>query len=585
MIKQRLNDLKSAMAEENIDVYYFNTSDYHMSEYVPEYFKTIAYFSGFSGSLATLLVGKEKTHIFVDGRYHLQADRQCLPHDIEVVKLGSKGALEPLAFIKKNYPDKVLGLDGRRTSMAFGKSLKKEGIKTKSIDIYSKLIKDRPALSSSSVHELDEKYTGLSRKKKMELISYCLGDKVHIVNNLESIAYLFNLRGSDIIHTPVFLSYLVIMNGDYYLFADIERFDSELLEKLYADGVIIRPYDSYYDFLHTINNRTIIVDENKVNYETYLRIKGRGNRICQMRSIIEDMKAIKNPVEQENMRLAHIYDGVAVLRFLMWLKEVDKTTISEYDAAEKIDAIRLGYKAIDLSFGSIVAYNENAAQMHYAAKKGEAAMLDNRGILLFDTGGHYEEGTTDITRTVALGEVDEEVKKYFTLVLKSMFNLSEVKFLEGMSGAQLDILARKDLWQEGVDYRCGTGHGVGYQLAVHESPPNIRYMTNGNGSQFAPLKPGMICSDEPGVYFEGKFGIRCENMIMCVKDECNEYGQFLRFETLTMVPFDRKLIDKTYLDEKTLNVLNTYHERVYETLKPYLNEEEERFLREMTREI
>ena len=166
-----------------------------------------------------------------------------------------------------------------------------------------------------------------------------------------------------------------------------------------------------------------------------------------------------------------------------------------------------------------------------------------------------------------------------------MFNLSEVKFLEGMSGAQLDILARKDLWQEGVDYRCGTGHGVGYQLAVHESPPNIRYMTNGNGSQFAPLKPGMICSDEPGVYFEGKFGIRCENMIMCVKDECNEYGQFLRFETLTMVPFDRKLIDKTYLDEKTLNVLNTYHERVYETLKPYLNEEEERFLREMTREI
>ncbi len=212
-------------------------------------------------------------------------------------------------------------------------------------------------------------------------------------------------------------------------------------------------------------------------------------------------------------------------------------------------------------------------------------MLDNKGILLFDSGGHYDEGTTDVTRTVALGEVDDEVKKYFTLVLKSMFNLSEVKFLKGMNGNQLDILARKDLWEIGIDYRCGTGHGVGYQLAVHESPPNIRWGHTDNGSELCELKPGMICSDEPGVYLEGKFGIRCENMVLCVKDEMNEYGQFLRFDTLTMVPFDLNLIDKDYLDERSIEIINRYHKKVYETLLPYLNQDEAEYLRRVTREL
>ncbi len=585
MVKERLNSLKTAIKDADIDVYYFNTSDYHMSEYVPEYFKTIAYFSGFSGSMATLLVDREEAYIFVDGRYHVQADRQCLPNDVNVIKLGTEGALDPMAFIRKHYSDKVIGLDGKRTSTAFGKALKKEGLRIRSLDLYSDLITDRPPLKKGPIRELAEKYSGLSRKKKMELISYCLGGKVHVVNNLESIAYLLNLRGCDITHTPVFLAYLVIMDQDFYLFCDLERFDSELLEKLYEDGVIIRPYETYYEFLLSIRNRQVIFDENKVNYESYLRVKGRGNQIYHMRSIIEDMKAIKNPVEQENMRLAHIYDGVAVLRFLMWLDQIDKSTISEYDAARKIDSCRLEYKAEDLSFGSIVAYNENAAQMHYFPMEGKAAMLDNKGILLFDTGGQYPEGTTDVTRTVALGEVDEEVRKYFTLVLKSMFNLSEVKFLSGMNGYQLDILARKDLWELGVDYRCGTGHGVGYNLAVHEGPPNIRFTYAENGTQLAPFKPGMICSDEPGVYFENRFGIRCENMILCQKDELNEYGQFLSFETLTLVPFDLELIDKDYLDEKTIRVLNAYHKRVYETLRPYLNEEEEAYLKKLTREI
>ncbi|MBQ6479088.1 MAG: aminopeptidase P family N-terminal domain-containing protein [Erysipelotrichaceae bacterium] len=585
MIKRRLTALRSAMQKEGIDLYYFNTSDYHMSEYVPEYFKTIAYFSGFTGSLATLLVTLEDAYLFVDGRYHTQADKQCLNNGITVVKLGTQGALDPLTFIKKNYADKTIGLDGRRTSIRFAKELVDSGIAIRSIDLYSDLIENRPPLSKDPVYELPVEYTGLTRNRKIEMIRYCLKDRVHIINNLESIAYLLNLRGNDILYTPVFLAYLVFVEQEVYLFADLERFTEEILDRLYEDGVIIRPYASYYSFLETIRNKKILLDETKVNYETYLRVCRGHNVIQHMRSIVEDMKAIKNPVEQRNVRLAHIYDGVSVLRFLMWLDSVDKSTLSEYDVKEKIDSFRLTYKAKDLSFSSIVAYNENAALMHYAPDRENSARLDNRGILLFDTGGQYNEGTTDVTRTVALGEVDDEIRKYFTLVLKSMFNLSELKFLRGLSGNQVDVLARKDLWELGVDYRCGTGHGVGYHLAVHESPPNVRYGKTENGSELAEFKPGMVFSDEPGVYFEGKFGIRCENLLLCVNAENNEYGQFLRFETLTMIPFDRNLIDPRYLDERTRRVLNNYHERVYQTLLPYLNEEEAEYLRKLTREI
>ena len=585
MIKRRLTVLRSAMQKEGIDLYYFNTSDYHMSEYVPEYFRTIEYFSGFSGSLATLLVSMEDAWLFVDGRYHTQADQQCLKYGIKIVKLGTQDALEPLEFIKKYYSDKTVGLDGKRTSIRFANELIKNGILIKSVDVYSDLIENRAPLSKDLVYELSVEYTGLTRKRKIEMIRYVLKDRVHIINNLESIAYLLNLRGNDILYTPVFMAYLVFFSNDIYLFADLERFSEEILDHLYEDGVIIRPYASYYSFLETIKGKKILIDETKVNYETYVSISHGHNTIQHMRSIVEDMKAIKNPIEQCNFRLAHIYDGVAVLRFLMWLDSVDKSTLTEYDVREKIDGFRKAYKANDLGFSSIVAYNENAALMHYMPDRENSARLDNKGILLFDTGGQYSEGTTDVTRTIALGETSDEIKKYFTLVLKSMFNLSELKFLQGLSGNQIDVLARKDLWELGVDYRCGTGHGVGYNLAVHETPPNIRYGKTENGGELAEIKPGMVFSDEPGVYFEGRFGIRCENMLLCVSDEKNEYGQFLRFETLTMIPFDLKLIDPRYLDERTRRILNAYHDRVYETLLPYLNSEEANYLRKLTREI
>ena len=585
MINQRLKALQEQLIKENIDLYYLNTSDYHMSEYVPEYFKTIAYFTGFTGSLASLLVSKNDAYIFVDGRYHTQADNQCLENGVKVVKLGTTGSLEPLEFINKNYHGKIIGFDGKRTSIKFAKSLIKQGNKIKSIDIYSPIIENRVPLKKNNIFELKNKFTGLPRNKKLELIQYCLKGNCHIVNNLEAIAYILNLRSSDIAYTPVFLSYLVFLKKDIYLFCDAKRFSEETLDNLYADGIIIRPYDAYYDLLDLISRQTIILDEDKVNFETYRRICARKNVIVNRRSFIDEMKSIKNNVEQENSKKAHIYDGVAMLRFLMWIDSIDKTSVDEYDVARKIDEFRLSYKAFDLSFGSIVAYNENAAIIHYAPEKGKAKKLDNKGILLLDTGGQYYEGTTDITRTIALGPVSDEIKKHFTIVLKSMFNLSETKFIRGINGYQIDAIARKDLWAEGFDYRHGTGHGVGYISSVHEGPPNIRYMETDSNIEKVELKPGMIVSDEPGIYIEGKHGIRCENLLLVKSNGKNEYGEFLRFETLTLVPFDLRLIDKRYLDDKTIEVINNYHQRVYKTLLPYLNESEANYLRKLTRAI
>ena len=584
MANTRLKALRDNMVKQGIDLYYFNTSDYHMCEYVAEYFKTIRYFSGFTGSLATLLVSRKDAYIFVDGRYHIQADNQCKGNGVKVVKLGTKNGIEPIDFIKKYFSDKVIGLDGKRTSISFGKHLAEAGIKVKSVDIYSDIIENRAKLSNSQIYALADKYTGKSRKDKLTDVKYCLQGKCHIVNNLESIAYILNLRGDDIKNTPVFMSYLIFLNNDVYFFVDIKRLSNKILDELYADGVIVKPYNEYYKFITTIKKQTILLDPNKVNYETFMKIY-KKNDLYYMRSIIEDMKACKNKVESKNTRLAHIYDGVAMVRFLKWLKSQKLNKLTEYDVVEKLNSFRLDYKAFDLSFDSIVAYNANAALMHYSPTKDNSAKLSNSGILLIDSGGQYLQGTTDITRTISLGKVSNEVKKYFTIVLKSMFNLSETVFMKGLSGNQVDIMARQELWKQGIDYRCGTGHGVGHVLAVHEMPPNVRYMNTEAGGEKVPFKPGMVFSDEPGVYFEGKYGIRCENLLQCVPAFETEYGEFYKFDTITMCPFDLNLIDKKYLDQKTIDVLNKYHETVYKTLSKYLDKDEQAFLKQLTKKI
>ena len=584
MIRDRLSKLRSKMYEKGIDVYFINTCDYHMSEYIPEYFKTLRYFSGFSGSLGQLVVTYDEAYLFVDGRYHTQADQEVGQYGIQVMKLGKKGVLSADDFLINNCQDKVIGFDGKCVSYAFSKKLIKHGLKIKSLDIYSDIIEGRATLSKSMLFELGTSYTGYTRKMKLDVIKRSLNGKTHIIQNLESIAYLLNLRGNDIAYTPVFMAYMIFNKGDAYLFIDAKRLSNEVLANLLEDGVIIRPYFEYYNFIKILRNEVILLDENKVNYDAYTSIDA-SNKIYNMRSIVEEMKTVKNPVEVKNAKLAHIYDGVAMLRFIKWLKETDMEGKTEYDAKVKINDIRKSYKAFDLSFNTIVGYMANAAMMHYSPTREVNSPLHNEGILLIDSGGQYYEGTTDITRTVALGPVSDEIKMYYTLVLKSMMNLQRVKFMEGLSGDKLDILARKDLWALGIDYRCGTGHGVGQVLSVHEMPPNVRYQKSPNNGAEVPFRPGNIFSDEPGVYFEGKFGIRIENLLLCKKDELNEYGQFLSFEPITMVPFDLQLIDKRYLDDETVKAINAYHREVYRTLYPYLNDEERLFLTRATRSI
>lgn len=583
MYKLRIQALQKALKDAKLDAYFMNTSDPHLSEYVPEHYKTIRYFTGFTGSLASLFIDCEKAYLFVDGRYHTQADNEVLTNGVEVIKLGTLGAKEPLEFALEKYHK--IGLNGKRSAISLVNSFLDGGIEVEDIDLYSSIASDIPPLEDSLIRDLDIKYCGKSRKEKINDLIYCLNGKTHVLSNLESIAYLLNMRGSDIKYTPVFLAYLVVHKADVYLFCDIKRFDPSQLDALYDDGVIIRPYETFYDFLKTISSSLIILDENKLNYTAYSCLKGRSNRFVNTMSPVEEMRAIKTPVEQENCRLAHIYDGVAMVRFLKWLKESDKEQLNEYDVLLKLNEFRLSYKAFDLSFTPIIGYNENAAMMHYSPTKEKNTALHNRGILLIDSGGQYLEGTTDITRTVALGEVEDIVKQHFTLVLKSMFNLSEVRFLYGMSGSQLDILARKDIWELGINYRCGTGHGVGQVLSVHESIPNVRFTHAANRTEEYVIKEGNLFSDEPGIYLEGRYGLRCENMVLAKKAEINEYGQFMKLETVTMCPFDLDLIDKDYLDEKTVAALNAYHKEVYEKLSPYLNKEEQAFLKTQTRSI
>lgn len=583
-IKERLKQLQAKMAKEGIDYYFINTSDYHMSEYISEHFKTLRYFSGFSGSLGQLVIGLDDAHLFVDGRYHAQAANEIKGSGIVLERLGIKGVLSADEYLIKYAKGKTVGLDGRVVSAAFVRKLLKAGLKVISIDLYSDIYLDRPPLNNDMLYELSLKYTGLSRREKLCIIKEVLKKKTMITQNLESVAYALNLRGNDIAYTPVFLANLVFYRDDVYLFINKSRLSDVILEALYEDGVIIKDYDAFYDFIKMIKKEVVLLDEEKCSYETY-RLLDRSNEIHHMMGLLEEMKMVKNPIEIKNSKLAHIYDGVAMVRFMKWLKESDKEGLNEYDVKIKVDRSRLEYKAFDLSFNTIVGYNENAAMMHYSPNEKVHAPLHNSGILLIDSGGQYFEGTTDITRTFALGAVDDEVKMYFTLVLASMFNLASVKFLKGLSGDKLDILARQYLWERGIDYRCGTGHGVGQVLAVHEMPPNIRYRLCGNSGVEVPLKAGNIFSDEPGVYFEGKFGIRCENLLLCKKEMETEYGEFLGFEHLTKVPFDLDLIDLKYLDEKTRGLLNAYHKDVYESLAPYLNDEELSFLSKVTRSI
>lgn len=584
------------MKEQGIDIYLIPTSDFHESEYVGAYFKARKFMSGFTGSAGTLVVTHTQAGLWTDGRYFIQAEAQLKNSGIDLYKMGMKDVLNIEDFIIEKMPQGgKLGFDGRVVNSRMGLKLE-EKLKEKNAsiiydrDIVNDVWSDRPALSCEPAFLLDIQYAGKSREEKLEDLRKKMEQEkadIFILTCLDDIAWLFNIRGNDIPYNPVILSYVIITKEKGYFFVNENALNLEIKKALEADNIEVMPYDKIYDFVKQISKtEAVLLDKNKVNYAIVRNLKPEV-KIIDKTNPTTLAKAVKNEIELENLRKSHLKDAVAVTKFMYWLKKnVGKENITEITASDYLENLRKEQEGfIELSFDTISAYQEHAAMMHYSATEDTDVQLKAEGLLLVDSGGQYYEGTTDITRTFVLGPIKEEWKKHFTLVAKSMLNLANAKFLHGCTGLNLDILARGPLWNLGIDYRCGTGHGVGYLLNVHEAPNGFRWKSVPERNDQAVLQAGMVTTDEPGVYIENSHGIRTENELICQKAEENEYGQFMNFETITYVPIDLDGIDKKYLNEMDIEQLNQYHKMVYEKVSPYLDSEEKEWLQRYTRAI
>ncbi len=595
-IPERISALKAEMNKENISVYIVPTSDFHDSEYVSPYFEARKFLSGFTGSAGTLVVSDSEAALFTDGRYFIQAEEQLSGSGIVLMRSGEEGVPTVREYVRKILPDGGnIGFDGRIVSAASGKSYMdiaagKNGGVVCDKDIAGRVWKDRPALVHSDIYFLDERYSGRSIAEKLadvrEKISAKKAD-MHIITALDDISWLFNIRADDVQFCPFVLSYAAISRSGAKLFVDTSACGEDVSRKLTESGVDILPYDDIYSYAEGMSGKKILLDENRVNYRLAELLKNceiiSGQNPCAL------LKAVKNGTETENIRKAHIMDGIAVTKFMYWLKNnIGRKRITEKYAGDYIDEMRKqtgGESYISPSFSTISAYGANAAMMHYSAGSDGGAVLEPKGMLLVDSGGHYLEGTTDITRTFALGEISDEMRFHFTLTLKSMLNIAAAKFMYGCRGENLDILARAPMWENGLDYRCGTGHGVGYLLSVHEGPNSFRWRISDERPSGAVLEEGMITTDEPGVYVEGSHGIRIENELLCKKEQKCEYGQIMGFEVITYAPIDLDCVDVSVLEKKDRDRLNAYHKLVYEKLSGYFEGEELEFLKKYTREI
>ena len=583
------------MKEKKIDAYLVPTDDFHGSEYVGDYFKCRKYITGFTGSAGTAIITQDMAGLWTDGRYFIQAADQLRDTTIELFKSGEPGVPTVHQFLNDKLQEGMcLGFDGRTVSAREAEELQ-ELLQEKHItfsvndDLIGEIWEDRPVLSCEPVMELDIRWTGKSRADKIAEIREQMKAKeadTFILTSLDDIAWLLNIRGNDIHCCPVVLSYLVMMENELRLYANAAAFSEEIRSNLEADGVKIYPYDDVYSYVQSISSdKKVLLSRANVNSRLVSNIPSEVT-ILDEPNLTLLPKAVKNKTEMENERIAHIKDGIAVTKFIYWLKKnVTRTTITELSAAEKLYQFRSEQEHfLGDSFDPIIAYGTHAAIVHYSATEATDIPLEARGMVLADTGGHYLEGTTDITRTIVLGPVTAKEKKFFTAVLRGNLNLAAAKFKYGCTGLNLDYLARGPLWELGEDYNHGTGHGVGYLLNVHEGPNSFRWK-NLPGNPAPVLEEGMITSDEPGYYLENEFGIRHENLVLCKKAEKTSFGQFMCFEPLTMVPFDLEGINPEEMTERERKLLNDYHQKVYTTISPYLDEEEKEWLKQATREI
>lgn len=595
-VPQRLAALRSLMQEKGMDAYLIPTDDFHASEYVGDHFKCRQYMTGFTGSAGTAVVMRDMAGLWTDGRYFIQAAAQLEGSTVELFKMGEPGVPTVHEFLEKNMPQGgCLGFDGRTVSAQEAEELEKKLSEKKATikceeDLVGMIWEDRPDLSAEPVKELSVKWCGKSRADKCRELREEMAKKgadAFILTTLDDIAWLLNIRGGDVPCNPVVLSYLAMTQEKIILFANETVFPSDVKDALASDGVELRPYDDVYEYASSIpSESSVLLCKAKANSRLVASL-AKEVKLIDEENLTLLPKAVKNQTEVENERIAHIKDGVAVTKFIYWLKKnVGKIPMTEISAAEYLNGLRAQQENfMGNSFDPIISYGEHAAMNHYSATPETDVAIEPHGLLLADTGGQYLEGTTDVTRTIAMGPVSDEQKMYFTAVLRGTLGLAAAKFRYGCRGVNLDYLARGPLWELGKDFNHGTGHGVGYYLNVHEAPNGIRWRIVPERNDSAVLEEGMITSDEPGYYVEGEYGIRHENLIVCKKAEETEFGQFMCFEHLTMVPFDLDAVVPEQMNERERCLLNTYHKEVYEKIAPYLEKEEKEWLKEATRAI
>ncbi|MCH5263887.1 MAG: aminopeptidase P family protein [Lachnospiraceae bacterium] len=594
-VNEKLDALRGFMKERNFSAYIIPTDDFHGSEYVGEYFKAREFMSGFTGSAGVLVVLLESAALWTDGRYFIQAAEQLKDSPVTLMRSGQPGVPTVAEYLQEHLEEKsVIGFDGRTVTDRFVQTIaKKTDAKYIAFDGSEDLVDlvwtERPPISTEPVWEVDVKYIGQSREEKLKCVREKMRDEkadVLLLTALDEIAWLTNLRGNDVQYTPVFMAYMLLTLDKAQLFIHEQILSDEIRHKLTQAGITTAPYDGIEQAVRDIaDGSRVWSDSGNVNYRLQHSIPEK-TEVIDKHSPIELMKAVKTKQETDCIRTAHVKDGVAVTRFMHWLKtNVDQEKITEMSAAAKLETFRAheeGY--LGPSFESIIAYGAHGAIVHYEPTEQTDVEIVSGGLCLADTGGHYREGTTDVTRTFAIGKVSEEEKKYYTLVLRGHLALGAARFPKGVCGQNLDVLARCPLWEAGVDYNHGTGHGVGFILNVHEGPQRFHWRIS-EQTQCVPLEEGMVISNEPGIYLEGRFGIRHENLVLCRKQEETEYGQFMYLEPLTMVPFDRDAIVPELMSDRELKWLNDYHRKVYETLSPYFAGEELAWLREVTAEL
>ena len=592
-MKQTIVDLRKVMQREGIDAWISPSSDAHQSEYPTEYDKCRRFLSGFTGSAGTLLVMKEEAYLWTDGRYFLQAESELKDSGITLMKMGEPGVANLDELLEeKMKKDEVLGFNGSLLSFSEGKVIAnkvvKNGVKLAiGKEITDEVWTDRPERPHTKVFILEEKYAGKSAAKKIsEVRERMKGRDLLIVSSLSDIAWLTNLRAFDIKCNPLFLSYFILESDKATLFIQEEALSDEVRTYLVGNGIDIKPYDSFDESVAGIKNKQIMFDEADVRYKTFISIskKENANKLYSVLSPVTYLKNVKNDVEVSNMKKSHIRDGVYMAKYMYWIKQQMKNgaNLTEKTASDYLDNLRRGDELfLDLSFPTISGYAENGAIVHYEAEYETAKKLEAKGLYLFDSGATYKDGTTDVTRTISLGENTYEEKLHYTLVTIGMLRLLNTTFKRGAIGLCLDIKAREALWEHGLDYNHGTGHGVGFVNTVHEAPTSIRNKINKDLFRNLEFEPGMIMSDEPGVYISGKHGIRMEILMNVVEKQ----EGFLGFESLTMAPIDSEPLLVEVMTKKDIEFYNKYQREVYEAISYGLSEEEKAWLKELTKEI